>query len=266
MNLGSILASERCGIFIINLNRRQDRWTQISTHLNELQCTNYRRVEAVDGLLESKELAKRVALISGETPSQEPTRRQQGVVGCIKSHLKALQYASQMDKALILEDDCFFIDDASHILHQTLNELPQDWQYLMLGAIYGTAPGYLANKPHVMRVHNATAAHAYMVNRDSCQLLIQKIEALLSSRVIQPIDEWFTCFQLQENWYATHPLIAGQRSGEYSDIDGAVRVHTVSCFKLGVEINLKIWLWMKIRPSVLDLAKRISNLWRWVFR
>ena len=271
-NLGGVLAAARCGVFIINLDRREDRWDQISKHLNELNCKSFQRVVAIDGLKESKELSRKVfRLESGNPFNDEPTISQMGVLGCLKSHLKALQLASKffgtIDTALILEDDCFFIDSAASVLKKSLAELPPKWQFLMLGAIYGSAPGFVSQKNNLMRVYNATAAHAYMVNRNSCQLLIQRIEALLESRVIFPIDIWFTKFQPIENWYATHPLIAGQRSGSYSDIDGIVRVHTNACFKLGVKINWKIWLWMKIRPHLKTelmrtAIRRISSIWR----
>lgn len=272
-SLGHVLAVANCGIFIINLEHRQDRWTQISQHLIELNCHRFQRVAAVDGLDESKKLARKVLRIASENLFYDlPTKRQMRVLGCLKSHLKALKLASQhfgeIDKALILEDDCFFIKGASNVLAKSLEELPLQWQFLMLGAVYGTAPGFVPKRNHLMRVYNASAAHAYMVNKDSCQLLIRRIEALLKSKTLYPIDEWFIKYQPIENWYATHPLIAGQRSG-YSDIDGVVRVHTDECFKLGVKINRKIWLWMKIRPflpteSIKSMIKRISSVWRWV--
>lgn len=271
-SLGDVLAAAKCGIFIINLDRREDRWIQISEHLKELNCLNFQRVPAVDGLNEPKELARKIIKINGEKPSQDiPTLLQQGVLGCLKSHLKALKMASylfgKIDKALILEDDCFFINGASAVLAQSLEELPEKWQFLMLGAVYGKAPGFVPKKNHIMRVYNASAAHAYMINRSSCELLIQRIEALLKSKVLYPIDEWFIKYQPTENWYATHPLIAGQRSGSYSDIDGVVRVHTDECFKLGVKINQKIWVWLKIRPYlpmelIKSMTRRISSLWK----
>ena len=270
-NLGSVLSDARCGIFIINLDRRQDRWDQISKHLNELNCRSFQRIAAIDGSNESKKLAKRIFRLDSEKFSDEPTKRQGGALGCLKSHLKALTIASKLfdtiDIALILEDDCFFIDSAAAILERSLDELPSKWQFLMLGAVYGSAPGFIPKKKSLMRVYNASAAHAYIVNRHSCHLLIQRIEDLLKSKTIFPIDEWFTKYQLIENWYATHPLIAGQRSGDYSDIEGIVRVHTQSCFKLGIIINWKIWLWMKIRPILpIELMggalSCISSLWQ----
>ncbi|MFA6916131.1 MAG: glycosyltransferase family 25 protein [Parachlamydiales bacterium] len=273
--LGNVLSAVGCGVFIINLDRRNDRWDQITKHLYELSLLSFQRVSAVDGLTESKKLAKRVLRQENEnSPSDVPTRRQRGVLGCLKSHLKALKLASkffdEINMALILEDDCFFIEGASRVLEKSLDELPSKWQFLMLGAVYGSAPGFIPNRNYLMRVYNATAAHAYMVNKESCQLLIQRIEALLDSKTILPIDECFIEYQPLENWYATHPLIAGQRSDNFSDIDGIVRFHTDACFKLGVTINRKIWLWMKIRPllpiEILGIvAKSISSIWRWTF-
>jgi len=272
-SLGSVLSDAHCGIFIINLDRRADRWVRISEHLRELNCHSFQRIAACDGLMESKELAKKVFVPDNEKLSAaEPTKRQMGALGCLKSHLKALKVASErfdaINIALILEDDCFFIDKAPNIVKRSLDELPSEWKFLMLGAVYGSAPGFIPKKNHVMRVYNATAAHAYIVNRHSCQLLIERIEALLEAKTIFPIDEWFTRYQSTEDWYATNPLIAGQRSGDYSDIEGMNRVHTDSCFKLGIIINRKIWLWMKMRrvlpiELMVGILSRISAVWRW---
>jgi len=263
-HLGETLTDANCGVFIINLDRREDRWVQISKHLKELNCHNFLRIAAVDGLNEPKELARKVLPIDNENPHYLPTKRQMCVLGCLKSHLKALKLASQffgkIDKALILEDDCFFIDSASSVLEQSLGELPSQWQCLMLGAIYGSAPGFVCKKKCIVRVYNASTTHAYMVNRDSCQLLIRRIELMLKSKTLYPIDELFVKFQPTENWYATNPLIAGQCSNNYSDINGLVKVHTDECFKLGIKINRKIWIWLKVRPFLpIDLIKSMIN-------
>lgn len=273
IDLGRVLDEANCGIFIINLDRRQDRWDQITQHLTELNCKSFQRIAAIDGLKESKELAQRVFRLDSEMSyTSEPSKRQMGVLGCLKSHLKALKKASKLfrsiDMALILEDDCFFIDKAAKILKKSLGELPPEWHFIMLGAVYGSAPGFISKKANLMRVYNATAAHAYIVNRHSCQLMIKRIESVLESKIIFPIDECFTKYQSIENWYATHPLIAGQRSEDYSDIEGIVRIHTDSCFKLGININWKIWLWMKVRPflpmEIMNGAiSRVSSIWQW---
>ncbi|MBA3815994.1 MAG: glycosyltransferase family 25 protein [Parachlamydiaceae bacterium] len=270
-NFGEVLRNEKCEVFVINLDRRPDRWEQISKHLNELHCLNFHRVRAVDGLKESPELARKIIRLESEKSNYEvPTNRQFGVLGCLKSHLKALQLASQIlnyqDKALILEDDCFFIENAANILKKSFNELNSDWKVLMLGAIYGTSPGFVIKKTHLMRVYSACAAHAYVVNRHSCSLMIRRIEDLLKSKIIFPVDEMFTKYQQIEEWYATHPLIAGQLSGNFSDIDEMIKVNTNECFKLGVTINLKIWLWMKIRPFLskllMEMSRRVIPIWQ----
>lgn len=263
---GDTLVEAKCGIFIINLDRREDRWKAISNHLNELNCHHFQRVTAVDGLNEPQELAKKV-VVNDQLSKYPLTLQQRGALGCLKSHLKALKQASlffgTIDKALILEDDCFFISNASKVLEKSLAELPSQWQYLMLGAVYGTAPGFLSNKKNLVRVYNASAAHAYMVNKDSCQRLIKRIEKILKSKTIFPVDEIFIKLQHEEKWYATNPLIAGQCTDNFSDITGDIRIHTPACFKLDIKINRKIWLWLKVRPFLhIDLInKMLQRIW-----
>lgn len=276
ITFGEVLNKARCKVFIINLDRRPDRWDQISEHLTNLNYHEYIRVPAVDGKLESEELSRKVVRLEDEDLpyAQYPTQRQRGVLGCLKSHLKALIQASQSmkekDIALILEDDCFFIENAEKILSDALDELPSDWQFLMLGAIYETAPGHVFTKTNLKRVFSANATHAYIVNKGSCNILIQRIQNLLVSGKIFPVDELFKKYQTREKWYAAHPLIAGQRSGNYSDIDGVIRMHTNACFKLGVTITWKVWLWMKIRPiikrEILErMPRRLTSIWKWFF-
>ena len=150
-------------------------------------------------------------------PKEGVTLRQQGVLGCLKSHLKALKVASgilihEKDQILILEDDAFFVEGAAQFLEAGLKALPRSWDVFMLGAIYNNAPGCIPASSKVVRVWDASATHAYMVNKNSCPLLMHHIERVLQSSLILPVDELFIRLQPKHEFYAVNPLIAGQRS------------------------------------------------------
>lgn len=84
--------------YVINLDRRQDRWTQISAHLTELGM-EFERVPAVDGRTWDGKGWKK----------QGRTREDywRGAAGCYFSHLRALDTAIERDifPCVILEDD-----------------------------------------------------------------------------------------------------------------------------------------------------------------
>lgn len=252
--------------FVINLDRRPDRLERVTKHLQEFGVKTFQRVSAVDGMNEEDELSRRVVRHSSKKPPQTITCWQRGTLGCLKSHLKALELAqetlskNEKQKALILEDDCVFIDNAASMLKKSLSELPNDWEVLMLGAIYARAPGYVLGAQSVMRVWEARAAHAYVVNPQSCTLLINRIRTLLESETIIPFDEMFVLYQPHEAWYAAHPLIAWQLSGDMSDIEGEIRAYTKSCYKVGVEITYKVWLWLELRPYLASLASSVQTI------
>lgn len=261
-NLGEVFGAFS-QVLVINLDRRSDRWDLISAHLRDQGLKRFERISGVDGHLESPDLCSRVQRLESQ-PKDKVTLRQHGVVGCLKGHLKALRVASTIlkseeDQLLVLEDDTFFIEAAAPMLEAGLRQLPKSWDVFMLGAVYQTAPGMISGCSKVVRVWNASATHAYVVNKRSCSLIIHHIERMLESSVIIPIDELFMSLQSEYQFYALNPLIAGQRSGDWSDIEGTTRVHTKECFKLGVEMNGKVRLWMTARPYLMFVRNRLID-------
>tara|TARA_Y100000361_G_scaffold153246_1_gene174583 strand:- start:1028 stop:1663 length:636 start_codon:yes stop_codon:yes gene_type:complete len=54
-------------------------------------------------------------------------------LGCTLSHLKGIIHGSRYNEnILMLEDDIFINDNASNILEESMNELPEDWGLLYL--------------------------------------------------------------------------------------------------------------------------------------
>jgi hypothetical protein len=84
--------------YVINLDRRPDRWEQISAHLTELGIS-FERISAVDGKTWDGKGWKK----------QGRTREDywRGAAGCYFSHLRALETAIERDTfpSVILEDD-----------------------------------------------------------------------------------------------------------------------------------------------------------------
>ncbi len=90
-------------VFVINLDRRPDRWQAISARLNELGIA-FERIQAIDA---NENLA------SENTDGMDPGGR-----ACLASHCKAMRafLATGADAALIFEDDAVIASDTATVL------------------------------------------------------------------------------------------------------------------------------------------------------
>lgn len=86
-------------IFVINLERRRDRWEAFEKHAKEVGFTGYERFNAVDG-------SKRADFLA----LPEKFRGFEGSLGCLHSHWEIARYVRKNGwiRVLVLEDDCRF--------------------------------------------------------------------------------------------------------------------------------------------------------------
>lgn len=123
----------RIETFVINLNRRPDRWNTFSKNAKEsgLDFLQYTRFSAVDG---SKLVSTRQLQRIFENNDYNMRR---GMVGCALSHLKLytqLLNSDDSDIYIILEDDIEFTDNFSFKLLYIYNQLKEhDWDMVYLG-------------------------------------------------------------------------------------------------------------------------------------
>lgn len=77
-------------ILVINLKKREDRWDRISKMLSE-RSLDFERIDAIE--------------------------TKQGYIGCVLSHMKALEYAKSesLAEVIIMEDDFIFKGDGQFI-------------------------------------------------------------------------------------------------------------------------------------------------------
>ena len=137
-----------------------------------------------------------------------------GWIGCGLAHLNGLRLAKELNQnVLMFEDDVVFVDDYIKIIHNAVNELPENWDMFYLGAnITGTVHQVSSQ---LGRLTSARATHAYGVNHNFISKLIETVEAKAESK---PIDCVYADEVCPSNYcYVTIPLVAMQRDG-YSDI------------------------------------------------
>ncbi|MCY4320139.1 MAG: glycosyltransferase family 25 protein [Alphaproteobacteria bacterium] len=105
----------RLPVFVVNLDRRPDRWEAVVENLGRHGVVPI-RIPAIDAeTVSDRELRKRVAL---DKPFQPLSR---GAEACILSHCKAWEalLASAYPAALLAEDDAYFAADIATVLDPT---------------------------------------------------------------------------------------------------------------------------------------------------
>jgi len=210
-------------IYVINLDRRVDRWQVISEDLDFLGLTATRipGVEAAT-LAEFDELERK----NGKPPTLPPINL--GSAACMIGHTKALKsfLKTEFPAALILEDDAELALDTLSLLKSTdwwpdgsmvirLEEGRRHRRFLR--RVCGRTP----SGRDLRRLEKfAPGSAAYLVNRDGARLLLEAFKT-----PTQPVDH--TIFDSQVSRTARLlrtcqivPAMARQRRDDNSDIVG----------------------------------------------
>ena len=223
-------------IYCINLDRRKDRWSQVSKEFAEIGILDtVKKFVAIDGskvnrnslnfsledhsvkYLSQPLLKILLAKILKNLPKYLFDRMimSNGEVGCLLSHIEIIKEAEKkgFENVLIFEDDVVFCDDFNAKLAEFMANVPSDWDMIYLGGNHNYHTG---NKPeqvnkHVIKCNKTIAIHAIVV-KNSIYKHILDINSLT-----KPIDLVYEEIQENSNVYAPCISIAKQRAG-YSDI------------------------------------------------
>lgn len=126
-------------IYIINLDRRKDRWETTENTMKILGITNYKRFSAIDGKTlrwDNKVEAMFPLDLTTEKKRNESHKRKDGVVGCAMSHMKLWEQLlkDSEDVYLIFEDDVIFNAEFCNKFSELWNKLrDMKWDILYLG-------------------------------------------------------------------------------------------------------------------------------------
>lgn len=182
-------------VYVLNLDRRTDRWGDVSKELGRVG------------------LSGKVLRISG-VESQNPK------AGCSKGHLKCLKAALDdgSKRPLFLEDDVRFLMSAPEALGLAGSSIPKDWEIFYLGYNLDPAPSPTPPPeffgPHLLRLHGCLTTHAYSVNGKVLETVAAKFEAAIPSE--SPPDIILSSIELKA--YGAYPMVAYQADG-FSDIE-----------------------------------------------
>lgn len=157
-----------------------------------------------------------------------------------KSQYFAIKSVSGYANALVLEDDCVFIN-TSH-LYYAVNELPPDWDIFYLGANLTGLDGLKDWKypteysHHLCRLHDAFQTHAIAYSRKMMQWIVDNFPFYKDEYEREGLtifDEWLRINVLHGDFksFVINPQISYQRRS-FSDLWNVESDYT-SCFERG---------------------------------
>lgn len=201
--------------YYINLSHRKDKMKHIEENVIKAHpfFSNIKRFEAI--------------------------KHPKGYIGCGLSHINVLELLKEAEGeyVCVLEDD-FQIHDASALNEcvEHLNELPKEWNVLLLGGafIHASKVNDSFNK-----VRSAQTTVGYMIKKTYVQTLIDNFSQAMKDGIAGSsyhscaIDQRWKRLQVKDNWYAYKKSFSKQLNS-YSDIekrhvnyDGCYRVRHV---------------------------------------
>lgn len=181
--------------YCMNMDFRPDRWIKVQEEFTKIGIKPIR--------------------ISGEIYTGTGDKTFNGQIGCGLTHLKILKLAKEQNQnVLIFEDDAIFINDYSIVIPEALDEL-QEWDMLYLGGNI-CSPIYQVST-HLGKLTHAQSTHAYGVNKNFLDKLINYIEPKITTTIIDVM--YANEIVPTNNCYIMIPMVAIQKD-DYSDIEG----------------------------------------------
>ncbi len=194
-------------VYVINLQRRVDRWQQFLDELPidwpfaqpiRVLASDWRRVPAP------------AWWTSGE-----------GAWGCYRSHLRIIEDAlnRRLESVLILEDDAVFATGFRRNANRFISALPDDWAWIYLGGQHIQRFQRMPRRVNdeVYKPHNVNRTHAYAVR--GTEMLTRVYHHLLDRDAWQPkdhIDHHYGRLhgEIKNGLYVPANWIVGQREGK----------------------------------------------------
>ena len=164
---------DRCGVFLINLDRSPDRLATASRHFSDAGIP-FQRIAGFDA---SKEDVSHIQIDQAAfTKIHGRKSIRKGEIGVYQSHLRAIHTFLETDKdfAIILEDDALPLPQTIASIQQLI-AWESDWDLVPLFHFHSGGPVTLQQSDNLkLTVHLAhiSSAAAYMINRRAAQVLI----------------------------------------------------------------------------------------------
>jgi hypothetical protein len=173
-----------CPTYVINLDRRPDRWTTFSAQPALQDFKKLQRFSAVDGSKLNVLADERVSLHTRLNISKKYRRSHYeictaGAIGASFSHITIWQQflASDAQYVVVFEDDTIVDRLSLQRIDALIPQLPSGWDMWCLGThkwsfkgmplVQGESKGW-------WKVQEFTGAHAYVLSRRGAEILLQE--------------------------------------------------------------------------------------------
>jgi GR25 family glycosyltransferase involved in LPS biosynthesis len=179
----------------INLDRRAQRWLRAQERFAR-HAIVVERFSAIDGKLLSP-------------PAQ--FRFSAGAYGCLQSHLRVIEQARErrLPSIMVFEDDVVFHPEFDQRFPRFIEQMPDDWDMIYLGAGHMEAP--LEVSDNVIRLQKSYSTYAYALRSTAYDAFLE-----LARHEEFQVDAYYGKLQQQFNCYCFFPHLAWVEEG-YSD-------------------------------------------------
>lgn len=201
------------GVVYINLIERKDRRKNIIREIKKIGCS-FERINAI--------------------------KKENGGLGCVISHILALEYAKKMgwNNVIIFEDDFTLFQNRMWVRYKLLTTLEKIkvWDVIMLSGII--IEEKITEYTNLNKIINAQTASGYIVNAHFYDKLLdvyyESKKNLQTGKdyTLWGLDQNWKKLQPHSNWFIFSPPLGYQRPG-FSDIEKQVADYS----NLKIKIN-----------------------------
>ncbi len=188
-------------ILCINRNARTDRWLNVKRQCTKfgIKLDRYEAHEAENCLVDGKPNANKACTASHR--------------GCLE-----LQCFFGWPTMLVLEDDFEIVDEAFLEMFDSMwGDVPNDWDWIWLGAGYGEAPISRVNGS-VIRAGRLLTTSSYAIKLHMARKIAPEISG------VGPIDSLYGGWQREAKTYVLSPRLMIQAPG-MSDLTGQYSIN-----------------------------------------
>lgn len=153
-------------IFIISLDRKEERYNYVAKQLDDLGLSNYNRWCATDGF----KIDSSGMLADGI--DQRLIDKGRGLAGCASSHIRLWKHIrnNKLDWTLILEDDVNFHPQFVSLFYKYWKRVPIDAKIIFPG--YYDVPN---NDTQIIIQQSVVCTHGYMLNYKTAEYLLNNL-------------------------------------------------------------------------------------------
>jgi GR25 family glycosyltransferase involved in LPS biosynthesis len=221
--------------FVINLDRRIDRWDTFSKQPVLTQFTNLQRFSAIDGLKINIMEDTRISIHTRMNIIKKYRRSDYeictpGAIGASLSHIGIWENFLKSDEKylVVFEDDTIIDESVITRINKLIKDLPPKWDMWLLGhhRWQFEAKPLSYNPRGWLEVKNFTGAHAYILTRHGAELLLQQPFPIETH-----IEYYITgCSRLNSLQLISHPSLRMTYFAEQNELDDSDTFDTMkSC-------------------------------------